>query len=66
MTSALGRRFLGYELWMAKGREVKCAVAHKAKENFKARIRQHTRRTGGRSMEQVVQNLRSYLLGWSA
>jgi RNA-directed DNA polymerase len=64
--NALGRKFLGYELWVAKGREVKCAVAHKAQANFKARIRQLTRRSGGRSMEQVVQRLRPYLLGWKA
>jgi RNA-directed DNA polymerase len=64
--SALGRKFLGYALWVAKGREVKCAVAHKAVDNFKARIRQLTRRSGGRSMEQVVQRLRPYMLGWKA
>jgi RNA-directed DNA polymerase len=64
--SALGRKFLGYELWVAKGREVKCAVARKAEANFKARIRQLTRRSGGRSMEQVVQRLRPYMLGWKA
>lgn len=64
--SALGRKFLGYELWVALGREVKCAVAHKAEADFKARIRQLTRRSGGRSMEQVVQRLRPYLLGWKA
>ena len=64
--SALGRKFLGYELWEAKGREVKCAVADKALGNFKARIRQLTRRSGGRSMEQVVDRLRPYLLGWKA
>ena len=33
---------------------------------LKARIRQLTRRSGGRSMEQVVQRLRPYLLGWKA
>ena len=64
--SALGRKFLGYELWVAKGHEVKCAVAHQAQANFKVRIRQLTRRSGGRSMEQVVQRLRPYLLGWKA
>lgn len=63
---ALGRKFLGYELWVAKGREVKCAVAHKALLNFKSRIRQLTGRSGGRSMEQVVERLRPYLLGWKA
>jgi len=51
---------------VAKGREVKCAVARKAVDNFKARIRQHMRRSGGRSMEQVVERLRPYLLGWRA
>ena len=66
VASAFGRKFLGYALWVAKGREVKCAVAHKAVDNFKARIRQLTRRSGGRSMEQVVQRLRPYMLGWKA
>lgn len=64
--SALGRKFLGYELWGAPGREVKCAVAEKALADFKARIRQLTRRSSGRSMEQLVQRLRTYLLGWKA
>ena len=66
VVSALGRKFLGYELWVAKGREVKCKVAEKALGNFKARIRQLTRRSGGRSMAQVVEKLRPYLLGWKA
>jgi RNA-directed DNA polymerase len=66
VTSAFGRKFLGYELWVAKGQEVKCAVAYKALDNFKARIRQLTRRSGGRSMAQVVEKLRPYLLGWKA
>lgn len=66
VASALGRKFLGYELWVAKGREVKCAVTKKALDNFKARIRQLTRRSGGRSMAQVVEKLRPYLLGWKA
>ena len=60
----MGRKFLGYALWVAKGREVKCAVAEKALCNFKARIRQLTRRSGGRSIAQVVDRLRPYLLGW--
>jgi RNA-directed DNA polymerase len=64
--SALGRKFLGYALWEAKGKEVKCAVARKALDNFKARIRQLTRRSGGRSMEQSVAKLRPYILGWKA
>jgi RNA-directed DNA polymerase len=33
---------------------------------FKRRIRQLTRRSGGRSMEDVAERLRSYVLGWKA
>jgi len=64
--SAFGRKFLGYALWVAKGREVKCKVAEKPLDNFKARIRQLTRRSGGCSMGQVVEKLRPYVLGWKA
>ena len=66
VASVFGRKFLGYALWVAKGKEVKCKVADKPLQNFKARIRQLTRRSGGRSMAQVVQKLRPYVLGWKA
>ena len=66
VASAFGRKFLGYALWVAKGKEVKCKVAQKPLQNFKVRIRQLTRRSGGRSMKQVVEKLRPYLLGWKA
>lgn len=66
VANAFGRKFLGYALWVAKGKEVKCAVARKALDNFKARIRQLTRRSGGRSMAQVVEKLRPYVRGWKA
>ena len=64
--SAFGRKFLGYALWVANGGEVKSAVAAKALGNFKARIRQLTHRSGGRSMKQVLARLKPYLLGWKA
>jgi len=38
VTSAFGRKFLGYELWMARG-EVKRAASYKAQKQFKQRIR---------------------------
>ena len=66
VASAFGRKFLGYALWVAKGKEVKCKVADKPLSNFKARIRQLTDRSGGRSMSEVVQRLRPYVLGWKA
>jgi len=64
--SAFGRKFLGYALRPDKGGEVKCAVAAKPLADFKARIRQLTSRSGGRSLQQVVERLRPYLLGWKA
>jgi len=66
LASALGRKFLGYELWVAKGREVKRKVAAKPMATYKARIRKLTRRSAGRSLAEVVQGLRPYVLGWKA
>jgi RNA-directed DNA polymerase len=66
VASAFGRKFLGYALWVAKGGEVKCKVADKPLQNFKVRLRQLTRRSGGRSMSEVVGKLRPYLLGWKS
>lgn len=63
---AIGRKFLGYEFWMAPKGEVKRKVSKQARETFKQRIRQKTRRTGGRSMSEVIDKLRSYVMGWKA
>jgi RNA-directed DNA polymerase len=60
------RKFLGYTLWYGKGRQVKCAVAGKALANFKQRIRELTRRSCGRSLPEVAERLRAYMLGWKA
>jgi hypothetical protein len=64
VASVFGRKFLGYALWQGRGGHVRCTVATKALQAFKLRVRQLTRGSGGRSMEQVVEKLRSYLLGW--
>ena len=66
VVSAFGRKFLGYELWMTAKGEVKRAVSKKALETFKQRIRQLTRRSGGRSIGEVIEKLRPYVLGWKA
>jgi retron-type reverse transcriptase len=34
VASALGRKFLGYELWFSRN-EVKCVASYKAKKRFK-------------------------------
>jgi group II intron reverse transcriptase/maturase len=61
---AVSRKFLGYSFWVAKGRVVKRRVADKALATMKERVRRITRRTRGRSIEQVAGELRTYLLGW--
>ena len=66
VASAFGRKFLGYSLWAGPGATVKRRVADKPMATFKQRIRQLTRRSGGRSMQDVVDRLRPYLLGWKA
>ena len=58
------RKFLGYSFWVAKGRQVKLRVAPKSMEGFKERVRQITSRSGGRSLEQVCEELGQYLRGW--
>lgn len=59
-----GRKFLGYSFWMAPKGVVKRRVATKAVVAFKQRVRQLTRRSGGCSMQDVVDRLRAYMLGW--
>ena len=61
---ATNRKLLGYSFWIAPGRVVKRRIAKKALAKMKEQVRDLTRRNGGRSMEQVVARLRSYLLGW--
>jgi RNA-directed DNA polymerase len=66
VASALGRKFLGYELYLTGKGQVKRAVSRKAQATFKQRVREFTRRSGGRSIAQVIDRLRSYVLGWKA
>ena len=58
------RKFLGYSFWVAKGRVVRPRVAPAALAEMKARVRQSTKRTVGRSLTKVAEELRSYLTGW--
>jgi group II intron reverse transcriptase/maturase len=63
--TVFGRKFLGYCFWWYRG-EVRCAVATKAMGTFKQRIRWLTRRSDGRSLAEIAERLRSFLLGWKA
>ncbi len=64
VASVFGRKFLGYAFWAAPGGVIKRRVANKPIATFKQRIRQLTRRNGGRSLQDVVGRLRTYVLGW--
>ena len=66
VASAFGRKFLGFSFWSAPKGEIKCKVAAKPLATYKRRIRQLTRRVCGRSMAEVVERLRPYVLGWKA
>lgn len=63
---ATGRKFLGYELWRSAGDRIKSAVARKALATFRQRIRQLTRRSGGRNLSEIAERLRAYMPGWKA
>ena len=61
-----GRKFLGFCFWAAPKGEFKRAVAEPAMQKLRERIRQLTRRTRGRSLEQIAEDLRGYVPGWKA
>jgi RNA-directed DNA polymerase len=61
---SLDRKFLGFSFWVAPGRTVKRRVADKALAALKQRVREITARSGGRSIGQVTERLRGYLVGW--
>ncbi len=58
------RKILGYSFANGPDHTVKLRVASKPLAALKSRVRQITGRNGGRSMSQVVEELREYLPGW--
>lgn len=60
-----GRKFLGFCFRQSKdgGKRV---VSQQALQKLRRRIRQLTRGTRGRSLEQVAEDLRAYVPGWKA
>ncbi len=55
------RKFLGFSF---SRRGFKLFVGEAAEKRFKDKVREITGRTRGRSIKQVVQELREYLIGW--
>lgn len=65
VASAYERKFLGFSFyWHWRGDEVRRRVADPAMRKYKARIRHITRRSGGGSIGQVVEDLQGYVPGW--
>jgi RNA-directed DNA polymerase len=60
------RKFLGFSFWVASGRVVRRRVAPQALKEMKDRVRQITRRSGGRSLKAVGAELGVYLAGWKS
>jgi len=60
-----GRKFLGYCFRQSKD-GAKRAVSEQALHKLRRRLRQMTRSTCGRSLQQVAQDLRAYVPGWKA
>jgi RNA-directed DNA polymerase len=56
------RKFLGFSY--TSGREPRRRIAPQALARFKARVRELTRRSRGRSLAQIVKELSVYLIGW--
>jgi len=65
VASVRGRSFLGFTFWRRSG-EVRCAVSAKALTRLKDRLRTLTWRSRGRSIAQVVEDLRAFVPGWKA
>jgi RNA-directed DNA polymerase len=58
------RKFLGFSI--GHGKEGKRRIAPKALQRFKRKARKLTSRTRGKSIEQIVKELASYLRGWKS
>lgn len=56
------RKFLGFSF--TSGAQPRRRVAPQALARFKAKVRELTRRTRGRSLAQIVEELSAYLVGW--
>jgi RNA-directed DNA polymerase len=56
------RKFLGFSF--TKGKQPRRRIAPQSRTRFRSRVRELTRRTRGRSLAQVIEELNVYLVGW--
>jgi hypothetical protein len=66
VVSVWGRKFLGYCFRVVPQGAVKRVVVAKVLQTLRERIQALTRRTRGRSLEQIAEDLRGYVPGWKA
>ena len=60
------RKFLGFSFRIDSTGKVRRKVAKQALQSLKTKVKAITRRNGGRSVRQVIEELTSYLIGWRA
>lgn len=58
------RKFLGFSFRLDSTGTVRRKVAKKALQSLKTKVKAITRRNGGRSVRQVIEELACYLIGW--
>jgi RNA-directed DNA polymerase len=59
------RRFLGFT-FTRSGKAKRLKVSEKAIQRFKQKVRELSSRTRGKTLYQIIADLRKYLLGWKA
>ncbi len=64
--SAVGRAWERQILGFGFSKTLRVRVSEKSLKRFKMRIRELTRRTRGRTIRKIIEELRRYLLGWMA
>lgn len=63
VSSPTERKFLGYSIQLWKGK-IRSIISSESVKRCKTRIREITRRSRGRGLEQVIGELKVYLTGW--
>ncbi len=64
--SAVGQAWERQVLGFSFSKTLRICVSEKSLKRFKMRIRELSRRTRGRNIRKIIEELRRYLLGWSA
>jgi group II intron reverse transcriptase/maturase len=58
------RKFLGYSLWKGRDQKVRFGISPQSIQRFKEKVKEQTRRSCGKNLDQVVEKLNGQLRGW--